>query len=205
MRGRFNTSKGEGLALRNYTKLPKALYLAIKRKYLKIYPSLPWIPFSASQRLNEVIRPDWNILEIGAGMSTIWLAQRCNTLVSFEADLDWFNNLKNQIGQKAINNIDLRYEWKAEKMSNFDEFPDNYFNLIYIDGGPRELCCVNAISKIKQGGYIYLDNSDNTELSGNGKLLLEQAVNNDSHLIETHIDFVPGNFMINEGTLVKIV
>jgi hypothetical protein len=76
IRGRFNTSKGEGLGVRNYVKLPKALYLAFMRKYFKIYPNLPWISFSAFQRLDEVIKPDWNILEIGAGMSTIWLAKR---------------------------------------------------------------------------------------------------------------------------------
>jgi hypothetical protein len=87
-----------------------------------------------------------------------------NPLISFEADLDWFNNLKNQIRQREITNIDLRYEWRVEKMSNFDEFPDN-----------------------------------------NGKLLLKEAINNDPHMIETDIDFLPGNFMINEGTLLKII
>lgn len=204
MRGRFSTSNHGRLPLLNYLNLPKALWLAIQRKYFNKYPILPWIPFSATKNLAAIIKPTWKILEIGAGMSTIWLSKKCEKVTSIEADESWFESLQLIIKSKKIINIDLRYEWEAKKMSNFDEFPDHYFDLIYIDGGPRELCCLNAIPKVKKGGYIYLDNSDNEELSGNGPELLKNFVNNDSNNFKKHIDFVPGNFMINEGILIKI-
>jgi len=204
MRGRFSTSRDEKLSPIKYLNLPKALYLAILRKYLKIFPSLPWIPFSAARKLNKIIKADWNILEIGAGTSTMWLSKRSKHVVSIEADMEWFNVLNSKIKTENINNIDLRFEWTAEKMSDFNEFPDHHFDLIYIDGGPREICCLNAIPKVKNGGYIYLDNSDSDVLSGNGSKILHDCVSDHSN-IKKFVDFVPGNFMINEGLLAQLI
>ncbi|MFD2288830.1 methyltransferase domain-containing protein [Pedobacter petrophilus] len=204
MRGRFSTSRNETLSFIQYLNLPKAFYLAILRKYFKIYPKLPWIPFSAASKLNEIIKPNWIILEIGAGTSTLWLANRSKKVTSIEASKEWFDTLNSKIKSKKIGNIDLRFEWTAEKMSDFNEYPNNHFDLIYIDGGPRELCCINAIPKVKKGGYIYLDNSDSDVLSGKGAEILQDYVNNPLN-IEKFIDFVPGNFMINEGLLARLV
>ncbi|MCX3263645.1 signal recognition particle subunit FFH/SRP54 (srp54) [Pedobacter agri] len=205
MRGRFSTSKNESLPILRYFNLPKALYLAILRKYFNKYPVLPWIPFSAIKNLDKIIKPNWTILEVGAGMSTLWLSKKGGKVISIEADKNWFENLSRRIKSEGIKNIDLRYEWEAEKMSNFDEFPDLHFDLIYIDGGPRELCCLKAPPKVKKGGYIYLDNSDNEELSGNSSTILKNLVKDHPEKLIKHIDFVPGNFMINEGALIQLI
>lgn len=201
-RSTFKTHTGSRAPYRSYLKFVYVLYLAVKRKYLNQYPEMPWIPFSAISKLNSLIKSDWKVLEIGAGMSTLWLSNRAEKVISIEADLDWYNNLATIISNKKIRNIDLQYKWVAEEMADFSNFPDNYFDLIYIDGGPREWCCNSAKAKIKNGGYIYLDNSDNQSLSENGADVLRAFVNNDQNKIDLFIDFVPGNIMVNEGLLV---
>jgi len=41
-----------------------------------------------------------------------------------------------------------------------DRFPDEYFDLILIDGRARPSCFKHAIPKTKKGGYIVWDNTD---------------------------------------------
>lgn len=203
-RSTFVTHNGNKAPIKSYYRFILVLYLAIRRKYFKIYPEMPWIPFSAIHKLDKIIKDDWKILEIGSGMSTIWLSKRANHVVSIEADEKWYNTLLEKIKHKRITNIDLRYEWKGEKMADFSEFPDEYFDLIYIDGGPRERCCNNAKTKVKKGGFIYLDNSDNKSLSENGTEVLKKLVAFDSNKIEIFVDFVPGNLMVNEGIMIHV-
>jgi len=203
MRTRFSTNTGKKLEKANFRKLPKALYLAIMRKYFKQYPVLPWIPFSAIDHLNNLIKPNWKVLEIGSGMSTLWLAKRSEKVISIEADKNWFDKLGEMIYARKFTNIDLRFEWEREKIADFSEFKDHEFDLIYIDGGPRELCCINAYAKLKNGGYIYFDNSDSSELCGNAVVLLKEYTQNSINKIFEHVDLVPGNFMVNEGLLIQ--
>jgi len=60
-----------------------------------------------------------------------------------------------------------KYLSKHYKTSSFksyvkiiDAYPDGYFNLIFIDGRARPSCIKHAISKIRPGGYLMLDNSE---------------------------------------------
>lgn len=41
-----------------------------------------------------------------------------------------------------------------------DEFPDQHFDWILVDGRARPSCMVHALPKLKPGGYLILDNSD---------------------------------------------
>ncbi|RZL50482.1 MAG: class I SAM-dependent methyltransferase [Pedobacter sp.] len=203
-RSTFVTHSGRKPKISAFKRIFQVLYLGIARKYFNKFPELPWIPFSAIAEFNTIIKKDWKILEIGAGMSTIWLAKKSGYVTSIEADLNWYNKLGEIIKEKKIENIDLRYEWERDIMCDFSEFPDGHFDLIYIDGGPRDLCCMNAKSKVKKGGYIYLDNSDNESLSSKGADILLDFVDHDENCYKIFVDFVPGNLMINEGLLIQI-
>lgn len=196
MRGRFKTANNKTPGFREFLNLPVSIIQTLNRKLFNIYPELPWIPFSAIKKLDKTIKPDWKVLEIGAGMSTIWLSKRCDTMVSIEADTKWFELLGSKIKAKHIENIDLHNIWQREEMADFSKYPDNYFDLVYVDGGPRELCSMNSLKKLKKDGYLYLDNTD-TGMVDNAPELLKPHFK--AH--EYFIDFVPGNIMINEGML----
>lgn len=45
-------------------------------------------------------------------------------------------------------------------VSQIDEFPDLYFDLIVVDGRARPSCMKHSIPKVKVGGIILLDNSE---------------------------------------------
>jgi len=44
--------------------------------------------------------------------------------------------------------------------SYIDNFPDNYFDIILIDGRSRPSCIFHSINKIKKGGLLILDNAE---------------------------------------------
>ena len=45
-------------------------------------------------------------------------------------------------------------------VTTIDQYPDHYFDLVFVDGRARNSCIKHAIPKVKNGGYILLDDSD---------------------------------------------
>lgn len=59
-------------------------------------------------------------------------------------------------------------------VKSIDRFPDNYFDVVLIDGRARPSCCKQALPKVKKGGHIILDNSERSWYEY-GKKLLSRA------------------------------
>jgi predicted O-methyltransferase YrrM len=197
---RFRTARGERVSVRNLCNAPTALLQAVMRKTRNVIPEIPWIPFSAIARLESLMRPTMIAWEIGAGMSTLWLSQRVQKLTSIEAHKDWYARLAATIEQRSISNVDLRYEWVGHRMSDFSELPDLSLDFLVVDGGPRQECLENGFPKVRNGGLIYLDNTDIAEFwpDLDGFLRKQQAR---IRTVETFIDYIPAGFSVTEGRL----
>ncbi len=179
-----------------------ALYQTVVRKGTGHIPRLPWIPFSARRVLESLIQPSWRVWEIGAGYSTLWMADRVGHLTSIEANREWFDRLTGIIRQEGVSNVDLRYEWVAGRMADFSEILDGSLDLLFVDAGDRALCLRQGFAKVRAGGYIYLDNWDSREFWTNSKEFLAQ----NSDQIESSrsfIDYVPAQFGVYEGLLIR--
>lgn len=44
--------------------------------------------------------------------------------------------------------------------SYIDKFPDNYFDIVLVDGRSRPSCIYHSINKVKKGGLLILDNAE---------------------------------------------
>lgn len=44
--------------------------------------------------------------------------------------------------------------------SQIDQFPDEWFDLVVVDGRARPSCVMHSIKKVRMGGMLLLDNSD---------------------------------------------
>ncbi|MFX1419692.1 MAG: hypothetical protein ACFE9N_12295 [Promethearchaeota archaeon] len=149
--------------------------------------NIPWIPIHAKLWLDKVLKPDMNLYEFGSGTSTLYFASKVKKIISIEHDKNWYNKIKDKLNQNQLNNceyiliepediteknskqIDPKYTSDLKNYETFqfrkyvesiDKYPDNYFDLIFIDGRVRIACILNSIRKIKLGGYLVLDNSD---------------------------------------------
>lgn len=172
-------------------------------------PQMPWISYRAQRYLARLLRSDWTVLEFGSGMSTIWFAQRCRKVYSFEHNPLWYDIVKAQLSNKHIINVSYTLR-DSESYPSLSEFPENLFDFIMIDGIRRTDCVRNAISKIKPSGWIYLDNTDMKAKSkpGNDLQQAEQLLLSylpaDHRSVKYFTDFVPTNFVAKQGMLVNL-
>ncbi|MFQ5977074.1 MAG: class I SAM-dependent methyltransferase [Candidatus Heimdallarchaeota archaeon] len=142
-------------------------------RFRKKNPEAPWLTEDAIIIIEELAKKDWFCFEWGSGRSTVWFANRIEKIVSLEHDEVWFNKISNVLETNEIHNV----KHKLAKISEFEEshiskpifndytdailhFPDQSFDCILVDGRNRNACLVNAIPKLKSGGYLILDNAE---------------------------------------------
>ncbi|MEA5521282.1 hypothetical protein [Limnoraphis robusta] len=102
-------------------------------------------------------KPNARILEFGSGGSTVWFSTYTSNLVSIEHDQQWYDKVKTEIENcEACNPVDLRF-LSRPYYSVCDEFPDEYFDLVLVDGRNRVRCAEASIRVLKKGGILMLD------------------------------------------------
>jgi hypothetical protein len=130
------------------------------------------------------------VLEYGSGGSSLFFLKHAAEVVSVEHSEEWFNKVRNYIELRKIkgwngqlikpelrdNTTDalnpsnpLHYFSCDENFANFtfkayssyiDSFPNNYFDIVLVDGRSRPACLRHSMPKIKKGGLLVLDNSE---------------------------------------------
>jgi len=188
-----------------FSRLPMgavSFYQALQRKSFGRYPALPWIPFRAISVLSKLCRKDWKVVEIGGGMSTLWLSERCGHVTTIEASEAWYQKLSELLSERKITNVHLRYEPRGDRMCDFAGIDNAVLDLLVIDGGPRESCLARGFSKVRSSGWVYLDNWDVPAFwTGSSEFLAAKSGELASSTRFT--DYVPGSFCVNTGLLLQ--
>jgi hypothetical protein len=147
----------------------------------------PWITFDAIQYLEDTVQPSHRIFEFGGGGSTLFFLKRCHEVITVEHDAKWFLLLEQLVETKQLPNWvgqlvepeqgDLvnspssdnpeHYSSGSTKDVNYkkyasliDSYPDEYFDIILVDGRSRPACIKHAAPKLRKGGLMVLDNAD---------------------------------------------
>jgi predicted O-methyltransferase YrrM len=126
----------------------------------------PWfVPWSIDF-LNERLEPHFRAFEWGSGWSTIWLAARCDSVVSVENLTGWVDEAHKRIELYGLKNVEMIHidkdsggRW-ADYAAKILDYPDEHFHVISVDGRNRVKCIEYAIPKLaKGGGLLILDDS----------------------------------------------
>jgi precorrin-6B methylase 2 len=166
---RFHDEKGNLIPINQLFYLPLNIILFLRAKIFKKYPKLPWFPFNVLSHLRKIISKDWIMLEFGSGMSTLWFANKVKFIYSIEHDEYWYSIVSNNIQDCKVSNV--KYELRSlEGYSNLDQITNRSIDFVVIDGWARSKCILASLSKLKPGGYIYLDNSDKDMTVENGDM-----------------------------------
>lgn len=151
---------------------------------------MPWITYDAFNFLNATLPKNIRVFEYGSGGSTLYWAHSLNArCVSVEDSPKWFSIIseyldslpkafevdyrlvppRHVIGRTApidphdpANYADDKtpgYSY-LEYVSQIDEFPNDYFDVVIIDGRARPSCIVHSLDKVRPGGMIVFDNAD---------------------------------------------
>lgn len=141
-------------------------------------PSEPWINNAAKTWLEKYLRKDMRVFEYGSGGSTVYMAKRVQEISSVESDIYWYSKVIKTIKTLGLKNCRVAYaEASPTTLSQtivddnsylsyakkINKFPNDYFDLVFVDGRGRELCVQQSLPKIKKGGYLLLDNTDRPE------------------------------------------
>ena len=124
---------------------------------------IPWIAFGAIDWLEQNVRPQDRVLELGSGGSTIFFGSRVAELTSFEHDSEWLAWVQEHVNPDFPAEFRLLPENKyVEELARMEPAQ---FDLVLIDGGSdRGAALVQARRLVKPGGHLMLDNSDGSHL-----------------------------------------
>ncbi len=158
--GRFHTARGP-MGLSGWLRYPAAWLKAKSGRT----PERPWIVPAANGWLRRRIRPDWSILELGSGRSTVWFARRAGRLISFEDSEFWAERTRDRLREAGLENVELRVGPVEALTDAIAALPDSSFDLVVVDflESPK-LTRIDllgaAMKRVKPGGYLLLDDSD---------------------------------------------
>ncbi len=157
--GRFHTARGP-MPLSGWLHYPAAWQLARR----SVTPERPWIVPAAIGWLRRRIRPEWTILELGAGRSTPWFASRAAAMVSLEDNPYWHQHTSERLRELELG-VDLRLTAVEDFRRVVAELDDGSFDLVVVDFlEAPEVTRIDALhparEKVRPGGHLLLDDSD---------------------------------------------
>jgi hypothetical protein len=157
------------------------------RGYRKLYPERPWYTPKAIRFLEKKIVTINRIFEYGCGYSSLWIAQRVREYIAVEHNPSWYNDVAKVLKEKNLTNAKIHfvpadesksdYDWEKEwqyfyilkhppnkpefrqYMFTIDQYPNNHFDCIIVDGRERIGCLVHCLPKLAEHGLLILDDS----------------------------------------------
>ena len=159
---------------------------SLRYRHSAFSEKIPWINFKAITWLESYLKPGMSVFEYGSGGSTVFIAGRVKSLVSVEHDRAWYIRIKELLAAERVSNAEpLLFEPEkiaTQPMTSYgcdsyastvlpglsfekyvksiEAYPDKSFDLVFIDGRARASCIKHAIKKVRDAGYIMVDNSE---------------------------------------------
>lgn len=170
---------------------------------------IPWVDELARKELDRITSSTtypFDIFEWGCGGSTLWFALRkIGYVYSIEHNQQWYEKVKEEISNARLTNVSLIWIPPVSEKNcmhsrsmpnlNFDSYTHaikmigRSFDLIVVDGRARVMCFSNAVSYVKDGGYIVLHDS-------------ERKMYNDCRTIATAQGFTVNEIIEKRSTLI---
>lgn len=159
---------------------------SLRKDYL-LKQKQPWLVFDAIDFLNSLPLKGNRVFEYGSGGSTLFWLNHSAECVSIEHNPDWYKLMHPRF--EGMDRIDHRLVlpepeenkeaqdiadpnlylsedilFKGYNFRNYvcqiDSFPDDFFDIVLIDGRARPACIMHSVVKVKRGGMLILDNSE---------------------------------------------
>ena len=121
---------------------------------------IPWYTYPAIEYLRQLDFSDADVFEFGSGHSTLFWAARARHVVSVEDDRAWYDVLSRRLPPNA----ELILETDLYAYPRVIERRDARYDVIVVDGAARGntrlKCAKRAVTALREGGLLILDNAD---------------------------------------------
>jgi len=134
------------------------------KKVIKLEPPFkPLICPKATGFFKSLLWPDSCVFEWGSGASTLWLAQQVKEgrLISIEHEPGWHREVVRALREHGLQ-ADIRLVNEVKYPGAISEFPDEFFDIVFLDGldRTRTACAANVVPKLKPGGWLVVDDTN---------------------------------------------
>ena len=146
----------------------------------------PWLAGNVIAFMKAEVKPSHTVFEWGAGSSTFFWAAYTAQVETIEHDPEWHDKVQTALNKNQIKNVHAvcvrperrlgdgdpadpraysshRPEWDEYQFERYvrtiEDFADDAFDWVCIDGRARPSCLLAGKPKVKPGGWIMLDNS----------------------------------------------
>lgn len=117
---------------------------------------IPWFTYPAIEYLEQLDFSGKSVFEFGAGNSSLFWGRRAARVVSVEHDRGWYERLRPRLpAGHALHLVEDPAAYPQTLAGRPEEF-----DVVVIDGIERRACCAPAVSRLRRGGLVILDNSD---------------------------------------------
>ena len=121
---------------------------------------IPWWTYSFIDFIEERLSKSFNVLEFGAGASTIWLNERVNEVISVENDPFWADKMQ----KKSLSKSRIFYLRNSGEIHNQSYILGKEYDIIIIDNqGNRMDCAVSSLPLLKPEGVVIWDNTEGAD------------------------------------------
>lgn len=132
---------------------------------------IPWMTYPFIDFIKPKLKNSFEVFEYGCGNSTLFFADRVNSVMSVEHDKGWFRSMLKIIPD----NVELLYQ-SLEYGGEYCQACINQkiqFDIVIIDGRDRVNCTKYLLSSraLKEDGIIVFDNSDRIDYNDAYSLL----------------------------------
>lgn len=159
---RLHTEAGKFCGLDSLYGMLPAAGSWLRHKMTGVYSVRPWWVYSAIREANLLVRPADRVLEVGAGYSTLWLAQRCQEVCSIEENEVWSGVVSDQARALGLHNMTIL---AGDSRAIFaDQIASNRWDIIVIDG-PRDRLEIfhDLLREENQPRIVIYDDTDKLE------------------------------------------
>lgn len=119
---------------------------------------IPWFTYPAIAFLEGRVKPDWRVLEYGAGAGTLWWNARSASITAVEHDPSWAK----MVARKCAANV-LVVEGDSAEHYLEPAIGSGFYEAVIVDGLFREECLEAAPALLAPGGIVILDDSQREE------------------------------------------
>jgi hypothetical protein len=121
---------------------------------------LPWLPFELIEDLRERLGPPSRVFEFGGGGSTLFFLDCGAEVTTVEHDPAWMVRLEELAGEHPWSGRLQPLDDRDAYVASIADHPDDYFDVVVIDGRERARCALTALSKVRPGGWLVFDDVD---------------------------------------------
>ncbi|MGC4013464.1 MAG: hypothetical protein QM755_02940 [Luteolibacter sp.] len=117
---------------------------------------IPWYTYPAIEYLKQLDFSAKAVFEYGSGNSTRFWSGISRTVTAVEDDQEWYEKIRPKLGA----NVHYRFITDPVEYAQSIRAHEGLLDVIIVDGSHRYECAIEALPKLRDDGFIILDNSD---------------------------------------------